>query len=85
MKKSRYTEKQISYALRQADTGTPVAEVIRRMGVSEQTFYRWKKLYAGLDPGSAVLPAQGHGNGDRIVLVFNRRQTASARSHLGPR
>ena len=51
MKKSRYTEEQISYALPQAETGTPVAEVIRRMGVSEQTFHRWKKLYAGLGVG----------------------------------
>ena len=36
MKKSRYTEEQIAYALRQAETGTAVAEVIRRMGISEQ-------------------------------------------------
>ena len=49
MKKSRYTEEQIAYAMKQAETGTPVAEVIRRMGISEQTFYRWKKLYGGLD------------------------------------
>ena len=48
MKKSRYTEEQIAFALKQAETGTPVAEVIRRMGVSEQTFYRWKKQYAGM-------------------------------------
>lgn len=40
MKKSRYTEEQISYALKHAETGTSVAEVIRRMGISEQTFYR---------------------------------------------
>jgi putative transposase len=39
MKKSRYTKEQIAFALKRADTGTPVAEVIRRMGVSEQTFY----------------------------------------------
>ena len=51
MKKSRYTEEQIAYALRQAETGTPVAEVIRRMGVSEQTYYRWKKVYGGLRVG----------------------------------
>ena len=44
MKKSRFTEEQIAYAMKQAETGTPVAEVIRRMGISEQTFYRWKKL-----------------------------------------
>lgn len=47
MKKSRYTEEQIAFALKQAEMGTPVAEVIRRMGVSEQTFYRWKKVYGG--------------------------------------
>ena len=51
MKKSRYTEEQIAFALKQAETGTAVAEVIRRMGVSEQTFYRWKKVYAGLGVG----------------------------------
>lgn len=51
MKKSRYTEEQIAYALKQAEAGTSVAEVIRRMGISEQTFYRWKKLYGGLGVG----------------------------------
>lgn len=51
VKKSRYTEEQIAYALKQAETGTPVAEVLRRMGISEQTFYRWKKLYSGLGVG----------------------------------
>jgi len=50
MKKSRFTDEQIAFALRQAETGTPVAEVIRKMGIAEQTFYRWKKLYGGLAP-----------------------------------
>jgi len=50
MKKSRYTDEQIAFALKQAETGTPVAEVIRRMGISEQT-YRWKKVYGGLGVG----------------------------------
>jgi putative transposase len=45
MKKSRYTEEQIAFALRQAETGTPVGEVIRKMAISTQTFYRWKKQY----------------------------------------
>ena len=45
MKKTRYTEEQIAFALRQAETGTPVGEVIRKMGISTQTFYRWKKQY----------------------------------------
>ena len=51
VKKSQYTEEQIAYALKQAEAGTPVAEVLRRMGISEQTFYRWKKLYGGLGVG----------------------------------
>lgn len=51
MKTSRFTEEQIAFTLKQAETGTPVAEVMRRMGISEQTFYRWKKLYGGLGTG----------------------------------
>lgn len=50
MRTTRYTDEQIAFALRQAETGTPVQEVIRKMGISEQTFYRWKKLYGGLGP-----------------------------------
>ena len=48
MKKSRCTEEQIIHALRQADAGTPAVEVCRTLGVSEQTFYRWKRQFAGL-------------------------------------
>ncbi len=44
----QFTEEQIIYALRQADSGTSVAEVCRKMGIAEQTFYRWKKKFAGL-------------------------------------
>lgn len=51
MKKSRSTDEQIAYAMKQAEAGTSVAEVIRRMGISEQTFCRWKKLYGGLGVG----------------------------------
>ena len=48
MKTKRFTEAQIAFALRQAESGTSVAEIIRKMGISEVTFYRWKKKYAGL-------------------------------------
>ena len=47
--KKRFSEEQIAYALRQAETGVPVAEVLRKMGISEQTVYRWKKKYVGLE------------------------------------
>ena len=50
MKKSKFTEELISFALKQAETGTPVKEVIRKMGITEQTFYRWKKMYSGMLP-----------------------------------
>jgi putative transposase len=48
MKKSKFTEEQIAYALRQVDSGTPPADVCRQLGVSEATFYVWKKKYAHL-------------------------------------
>lgn len=48
MKQKQFTEAQIAFALRQAESGTPVTEVIRKMGISEATFYRWKKKYAGM-------------------------------------
>jgi putative transposase len=50
MKRSRFTEQQIAFALQQAEQGTQVAEVTRKMGISEQTFYRWKKKFGGLMP-----------------------------------
>jgi len=48
MKRKRHTEPQIVFALQQAEGGTPVAEICRKMGVAEQTFYRWKRRYGGL-------------------------------------
>ena len=48
MKRSRYTEEQIAHALRQAEAGMPVTDVCRQMGISEASFYVWKKKYANL-------------------------------------
>ncbi|WP_027388611.1 transposase, partial [Chryseobacterium gregarium] len=48
MKKSRFTESQIIFALKQSETGVKVEEVCRKMGISEATFYNWKKKFGGL-------------------------------------
>jgi len=48
MKRSKFTDEQISYVLRQVEGGTAVADVCRQVGISEATFYIWKKKYASL-------------------------------------
>ena len=48
MKKTRFTAEQKAFALRQAESGVPIEEIIRKMGISEATFYRWKKKFGGL-------------------------------------
>jgi putative transposase len=48
VKKSRFTDEQIVYALRLAESGTPVIDVCRQTGISEATFYTWKKKFADL-------------------------------------
>lgn len=50
MKKSKFTEAQIAFVLKQAEDGTAVGEVFRKAGISEATFYNWRKRYAGLMP-----------------------------------
>lgn len=48
MKKSKFTEAQIVFALRQAENGVKIEEVCRKLGITETTFHNWKKKYAGL-------------------------------------
>ncbi len=48
MKRSKYSESQIVFAIKQVETGTGLQEVCRKMGISEATFYNWKKKYGGL-------------------------------------
>ena len=48
MKKSKFTEAQIVFALQQSDNGVSVQEICRKMGISDATFYNWKKKYGGL-------------------------------------
>jgi len=50
MKRTKFTEGQIAFILRQAEEGTAVAEVCRKAGISEATFYNWRKRYGGLMP-----------------------------------
>jgi putative transposase len=50
MKRSRFTESQIAFVLRQAEEGTAIAEVCRKAGISEATFYNWRHKYGGLLP-----------------------------------
>lgn len=49
MKRKRFSVEQIVAVLKQAELGMPIAELTRQIGISEQTFYRWKKVYSGLE------------------------------------
>ena len=53
MQRQRFSVEQIMAVLKQAQLGLRVADIIRQVGISEQTFYRWKKEYAGLEPEQA--------------------------------
>lgn len=50
MRKSKFTDAQIAFILRQTEDGTPIAEVCRKAGIAEATFYNWRKKYGGLMP-----------------------------------
>ena len=53
MKKKRFSEEQIIGALKQQEAGMPVKELIRQVGISEQTFYRWKSKFGGMEVSDA--------------------------------
>jgi putative transposase len=50
VKRSKFTDEQIAFALKQVEVGTPVEEVCRKMGIADATFYNWRKKYGGLGP-----------------------------------
>ena len=50
MKRSRFTEEQIVFSLKQAELGTSVPDVCRKLGISDATFYAWRKKYGGISP-----------------------------------
>ena len=53
MKRKRHTEEQIIKILKEAEAGLPIAEIVRKHGISEQTFYRWKSKYGGMEISEA--------------------------------
>jgi putative transposase len=53
VKRKRFSVEQNTSILKQADLGTPIAELCRIHGVSEQSYYRWKKIYGGMEPSEA--------------------------------
>lgn len=78
MKKSRFTSDHIAFALKQAEPGTPIEEVCRKLGVSQQTFYRWKKKTGGLN---RLLPISAWTNRSyrmycQSLLAFEKRWMA---------
>jgi len=50
VKRSRFTEEQIAFALKQQELGTPVEEICRKLGIAQATFFNWKKRFSGLGP-----------------------------------
>jgi len=69
MKTSQFTDQQIAFALQQDETGTAVGEVCRKMGISGQTYYRWKKRDGGLMPSEVRLKQLEEENGRLRRLV----------------
>ncbi len=69
MKKKRFGVEQIVAVLKEAEAGMPVAELIRRIGITEQTFYRWKKQYAGLDSDQARQLKQLQEENERLKKI----------------
>lgn len=61
MLRKRYSVKQIIAILEQAELGVPVGDIVRKVGISEQTFYRWKKRYGGPVSGASMNPARSLG------------------------
>ena len=69
MKKKRFAVEQIVAVVKEAEAGMPVAELIRRIGITEQTFYRWKKQYAGLDSDQARQLKQLQEENERLKKI----------------
>ena len=69
MKRSKFSEAQIAFILRQADEGTSVAEVCRKAGISDATFYNWRKRYGGLTPSEVKKMRQLEDENNRLKKI----------------
>ncbi len=69
MKKSKFTDEQIAFTLKQAEGGTPIVEITRRLGITEATFYRWKQKYGGLLPSEVKKMRQLEEENNRLKRI----------------
>ena len=84
MRSSKYSEEQIAFALKQVELGVSVAECCRKMGISEQTYYRWKKRYAGMGVAEVRRLKQLEEE-NRKLMCWARGPAWQAESKLGAR
>ena len=69
MKKSRFTDEQIAFALKQAETGTRIDEICPKMGISDATFYKWRQKYGGLGPSELRKLKQMEEENSKLKLI----------------
>ena len=82
VKKSRFTEEQIAFALKQAETGTRIDEICRKMGISDATFYKWRQKYGGLGPSELRSGSAKLNRSDKCIIgVFSLGKGAGAGGH----
>ncbi len=80
MKRSRFSVEQIVAVLKQAELGMAIPDLIRKVGISEQTFYRWKKQYNGLQPDQARELKQLQGEDARLKKQASRLSSGEVMS-----
>jgi len=76
VEKKRFSVEQIAAILKQAELGTPIAELIRQVGISEQTFYQWKRKFIGLEVGQAEELKRMAEENSRLKRIIRLRGSA---------